>query len=341
MNLLSLSQLIGLSAMEGRVMKLSRGVVALGAVCLLATGGILNRNASQEQQQATFVTATVGGQATATVEAQATATAQAQQATNAANGNGDGSGSSKLVITNNQLTPGTGQRLFVFVNNLKQTIWVGGGTSPGINPDDGLPYPPITTTGWVLPAGNSVSTLVPNHWDGRFWGRTGCDASGANCATGNCPGGLQCTAFAQPPATLAEFNLEGERKPQGDTYDISLVDGSNVPLYINTIGGTTPDPMSANGCTSAGCTSDVQCPSLLQIPGGCKSACLAFGTDQYCCQGTYSDAQKCNPALWPVNYAQPFKTAESFAYSYAYDDATSTLTCKGSCGYRITFGVSS
>jgi hypothetical protein len=41
-----------------------------------------------------------------------------------------------------------------------------------------------------------------------------------------------------------------------------------------------------------------------------------------------------------VNYAAVFKKAEPFAYSYVDDDATSTFTCAGECGYRITFGLS-
>jgi hypothetical protein len=40
-----------------------------------------------------------------------------------------------------------------------------------------------------------------------------------------------------------------------------------------------------------------------------------------------------------VDYAAIFKAAEPFAYSYVDDDATSTFTCAGECGYRITFGV--
>jgi len=38
-----------------------------------------------------------------------------------------------------------------------------------------------------------------------------------------------------------------------------------------------------------------------------------------------------------VNYASFFKRLCPFAYSYAFDDATSTFQCKN-CGYQITFG---
>ena len=41
----------------------------------------------------------------------------------------------------------------------------------------------------------------------------------------------------------------------------------------------------------------------------------------------------------PVDYTQVFKRAEPFAYSYAFDDSA-TMSCKGGCDYRVTFGLS-
>jgi hypothetical protein len=71
----------------------------------------------------------------------------------------------------------------------------------------------------------------------------------------------------------------------------------------------------------------------------CESACLRFGTDQYCCRGKWSSRAQCNPAKWPVDYARVFKRAEPYAYSYVDDDATSVYVCKGRCDYRIVFGI--
>ena len=72
---------------------------------------------------------------------------------------------------------------------------------------------------------------------------------------------------------------------------------------------------------------------------GCISACGRFGADEYCCRGTWSSRSVCDPKKWPIDYAAVFKRAEPFAYSYAYDDATSVFTCYGDCNYQITFGV--
>ncbi len=224
-----------------------------------------------------------------------------------------------------------------FVNAVHQTIWVAGWQQTA--------KPALTTTGWVLPAGHSLTITIPDHWNGRFWGRTGCtfNASGkGHCQTGDCGGVFQCHGYGAIPATLAEYNLNAYDNL--DFYDVSMVDGSNLPMYINITHGKTKDKISSTGCIAAGCTKPVVCPPAIQVTSGstvvgCISACARLGGDQYCCRGTWAPRSMCNPAKWPVDYAAVFKTAEPYAYSYSDDDATSTFTCAGECGYRITFGT--
>ncbi len=125
---------------------------------------------------------------------------------------------------------------------------------------------------------------------------------------------------------------------------MSLVDGSNVPMWINIVRGGSADSFSANGCTKAGCTKNVACPAELAVTVGgrqvgCSSPCARFDTDQYCCRAQWAPRSACDPTAWPVNYAALFKKAEPFAYSYVDDDATSTFTCVPDCDYRITFGL--
>ena len=224
-----------------------------------------------------------------------------------------------------------------FVNHMRQTIWVAAAPDPG---------QPLAATGWVLPAGQEVTITVPNRWNGRFWGRTGCVFHGGtgHCATGDCGGLFQCTGYGQIPATLAEYDMDAWDGL--DFYDVSMVDGSNLPMYINVTSssGGTKDKVTPNGCVAAGCTKPVDCPSVLTVKAGgvpvaCISACARFGTDQYCCTGPWSSRAACDPAKWPVDYAAVFKRAEPYAYSYVDDDATSVFTCKGVCDYRITFGI--
>ncbi|XVE48876.1 hypothetical protein DITRI_Ditri01bG0037100 [Diplodiscus trichospermus] len=216
---------------------------------------------------------------------------------------------------------------FTFVNRCDNTVW------PGILANAGSPR--LDSTGFELPKGSSRSFQAPTGWSGRFWGRTGCkfDGSGSGtCLTGDCGSGqMECNGLgAAPPVTLAEFTLGTGGQ---DFYDVSLVDGYNIPMIVEGSGGS-------GLCSSTGCTTDLnrQCPSELRVGDGdaCKSACEAFGSPEYCCSGAYSTPATCKPSV----YSEMFKAACPRSYSYAYDDATSTFTCTGA-DYTVTFCPSS
>ena len=229
-----------------------------------------------------------------------------------------------------------GPRRVTFINRMKQTIWV------AASPDASHP---MARTGWVLRPGHRVTVIVPNHWNGRFWGRTGCVFHGGrgHCQTGDCAGRLQCQGWGTIPATLAEVNFDAWDNL--DFYDVSMVDGSNLPMYIYPTTGHATKKVSVHGCVAAGCTSSVRCPNVLKINYrgkyvACESACAKLGGDQYCCRGKWAPRAKCNPRKWPVDYARVFKRAEPYAYSYVDDDATSVYVCSGRCDYHIVFGLS-
>ncbi|HEY2052906.1 MAG TPA: thaumatin family protein [Solirubrobacterales bacterium] len=227
-----------------------------------------------------------------------------------------------------------GGHTIFFINRTNQTIWLA--ASPGSVSGQ---------TGWKLPAGGGGAFKVPAGWNARVWGRTGCHFNGGNggCATGDCEGRYQCKGWGEIPATLAEFNLDSFAGL--DFYDVSMVDGSNLPMYIRVIHGQADKSVDANGCLSPGeCTSKVRCPKALRVPRGssdpvgCISPCARFGGNRYCCSGPF--AAHCSPArTWPVDYAKVFKRAEPFAYSWSGDDASSVFTCSGGCDYEIVFGV--
>lgn len=226
-----------------------------------------------------------------------------------------------------------GNRTLTLVNRTRETIWPAA-----------WPGAVSGRTGWRLPAGDSLSITVPDHWNARLWGRTGCSfhRGRGHCQTGDCGGLYQCTGWGQIPATLAEYDMDSF--DHLDFYDVSMVDGSNLPMYIRITHGKTKNRISANGCeTGAGCTSTVACPAALQVHSAgrlvaCISPCARFHTDRYCCSGAY--AHGCSPATtWPIDYARVFKRAEPYAYSWSGDDATSVFTCSGGCDYRIIFGV--
>ena len=229
-----------------------------------------------------------------------------------------------------------GYRQITIVNAVDETIWA------ATNQNSQYPLP---VTGWKLDPGQSVTFSVPTAWGGRIWGRTGCsfNSSGVgHCQTGDCGGVFQCQGSGATPATLAEMTLDSFDGL--DFYDVSLVDGSNLPMYINTSHSVSPDPVSPDGCYQGACTKAIDCPTAMQVMSGgkavaCETACAAFGGDAYCCTGSWSGRQNCIPANWPIDYAKlVFKDAEPYAYSYAFDDSA-TMTCKGGCNYRITFGI--
>ncbi|XP_062190124.1 thaumatin-like protein 1 [Phragmites australis] len=232
---------------------------------------------------------------------------------------------------------------FTFLNNCPETVWPATLTSGG--------RPSFPTTGFVLAPGASLSFAgVGATWSGRVWSRYRCTTSGArfSCESGDCgTGQVECNgAGGAPPATLAEFTLGGGAGAVTDFYDVSNVDGFNLPVEIEPAGGR---------CQSSSCPADINrvCPSELAVRAtsplssarngsgggavaavvGCKSACLAFGTDEYCCRGRFASPATCEPS----RYSRLFKSQCPQAYSYAFDDGSSTFTCNGTVDYQVTF----
>ncbi|EFJ36410.1 hypothetical protein SELMODRAFT_404385 [Selaginella moellendorffii] len=226
------------------------------------------------------------------------------------------------VLLNASRSFGINFRLY---NGCPFTVWPGwlnNGDSPALG-NGGTQLEPYT----FIDLGTPTSD-----WGGRFWGRRGCDFQGSGCSTGDCNKQLYCQGIGgAPPYSIAEFKLGGTPNTGLDFYDVSLVDGYNLPIRI------TP---SKSGCPFTGCLRDVipWCPSELQVHDysgvvGCKSACLAFGTPPFCCTGDYSTPQTCKPS----SYSKIFKDICPLAYSYAYDDPSSTFTCSNGGDYTITF----
>ncbi|XP_050228730.1 protein P21 [Mercurialis annua] len=196
---------------------------------------------------------------------------------------------------------------FAIKNNCPYTVWAA--AVPG--------------GGRQLGSGQSWSLDVkPGTAGARIWPRTGCQFDGAGrgrCTTGDCGGVLQCQGYGVPPNTLAEYALN--QFSNLDFFDISLVDGFNVPMEFSPTSG---------GCRGIRCTADIngQCPGPLRTNGGCNNPCTVFKTLEYCCNNI-----KCGP----TDYSRFFKQRCPDAYSYPQDDPTSTFTCPGGTNYRVVF----
>lgn len=215
----------------------------------------------------------------------------------------------------------------IIVNNCKESVW------PGILGGAGHPTP--KAGGFHLGSGEEAVVDLPDKWSGRLWGRQGCcfDSDGkGSCDTGDCYGLLNCKDNGgTPPATVVEMTLGTSFSPL-HFYDVSLVDGFNLPVSMKPVGGGI-------GCGMAACEVDLNlcCPSALEVKRGgkvvgCKSACLAMQSAKYCCTGEYANPKTCKPTL----FAHLFKAICPKAYSYAFDDSTSLNKCRAS-RYVITF----
>ncbi|XP_047335432.1 thaumatin-like protein 1b [Impatiens glandulifera] len=212
---------------------------------------------------------------------------------------------------------------FTVHNNCPYTIWPALLTSSG---------PAASTTGFELPSQATSTINAPAPWSGRIWARFQCSNNNRfNCQSGDCGSNqIPCNGRGgAPPATLIEFTLAGGGNL--DFYDVSIVDGFNLPVMV------TP----RDGCPSTSCPVDINtaCPDELAVYDnkggkiGCKSACLRFGTSEYCCSGDHGTPKTCPPS----NYSKYFKSKCPQAYSYAYDDKSSTFTCPNGGDYSITF----
>lgn len=205
--------------------------------------------------------------------------------------------------------------------------------------------------------------------------------------TGDCFGKLDCEYGGAVPVTLAEFNLAGGVTGRQTFYDISLVDGYNLPLAVvyhpadntsyippNLVNPScigTPGYLAAfskTGLTYTNSTypmpyEDIQsntdlsnwCPWDLQAfppvkPGDgvypypddniqrpifdpCKSACAANNEPANCCTGEYDDPTICQPSLYSYNA----KAVCPDAYSFAFDDQTSTFIIPSGGGWEVVF----
>lgn len=189
------------------------------------------------------------------------------------------------------------------------------------------------------------------------------------------------------PVTLAEFTLAGGVTGKQTFYDISLVDGYNLPLAIvyHPAANTSNIPPNLVNCaciatpgylmepnrtglhytnssypmpyektqTNAGIGS--WCPWDLQAfppekPGDgvfpypddnverpifdpCKSACAASNAPEDCCTGKYNDPNVCKGS----DYSRSAKAMCPDAYSFAFDDQSSTFIIPSGGGWEVVF----
>ncbi|KAF5939329.1 hypothetical protein HYC85_023588 [Camellia sinensis] len=226
---------------------------------------------------------------------------------------------------------------FTVINNCPQTIWPG--TLVGSR------TPQLLTIG--------ISTFLG--WSGRIWARIGCkfdESRVGTCKMGDYGRRLECDGVGVAlPVSLFKITM-GTGAIEKDFYDVSIVDGYSLPLIAAPQGvfgvcnaldvfktSTKIIVARSNASSLMGMNlmppttitvinkNFVGCPKELQVVNrdngevgvvGCRSACDAFGLDQYCYSGEFANTTTCRP----TSYSTIFKTSYLRAYSYAFDDGT-------------------
>ena len=184
-----------------------------------------------------------------------------------------------------------------------------------------------STQGFALEPGESMDLTVAANWQGRVWGRTNCtfnaegtgpsitgglNGGGEACQTGDCNGILDCvvTVRCEPtyelkradvltpnqgstPTTLAEFTLAAGGKSY---FDVSLVDGYNLPLAI----------VSLN--------SESGVPYLMQIPPNLTNPICIGTAALLAAQGSTSDEYLGSNSSYPLPLDQ--SVSDDFVQSW-------------------------
>jgi len=224
---------------------------------------------------------------------------------------------------------GANSAVFTLINKCSYAVWPAALTTSTNTT--------LSTTGLILKSGKTSIVTAPDTWSGHFWGRTDCNIDSVtgkfSCVTGNCRSGkLACNGKGpEQPTTLAQFSLSGEGGL--DFYNVSVVDGFNVPILVVPVGG------SGENCSSTGCPVDLnnECPTDLRVYNkskvvACQGACSALKLKLFCCVGKYSSPETCQLS----SYSLVFKRACPDAYSYPYDYGTKTFSCSSE-NYDIIF----
>lgn len=104
------------------------------------------------------------------------------------------------------------------------------------------------------------------------------------------------------------------------SYDVSFVDGSNIPITIKPIDGTYEHHDGQYNCAAAGeCSRDlrhvVDDSLKFVVDGhvvGTKSACSATHEPKFCCTGEYNKPETCKKSNFPDKYYGDLKKVCKF-----------------------------
>jgi hypothetical protein len=206
-------------------------------------------------------------------------------------------------------------RTITILNNCNQTVWLTG-TPLNTLPGNGIvQMDPL----------NVVKVGVNDGWTGAFWTMTYCGTDGGVFACETDP----------TVQSRAELALAADPSTGTDTYDISFVNGFNVPIGVIPIGHPPYPANPQTDCGQSVCKVDLNqgCPAELaaRVEG------IVLGCANNLCQ-TLGHGNTTDPnCMYPNSDTEWFKNGCPTGYSYATDDATSKYTCVGKNDYEVVF----
>jgi len=199
-------------------------------------------------------------------------------------------------------------------NQCSYPVWPGIQSSPG--------KPVVSRGGLFLAPKQELFITLPQVWSGLFWARTGCTFNAAGegkCVTGDCGSKLYCNGLGGAmPATIARLAYDDH-----DLYNVSFVDGYNVPITITPYTG--PDDYK---CHYVGCKKDLSalCPAGLQVHSPDNKTVVA-------CKSPCENSKTCGPN----EYSRIFKKACPKAYTSPSDKEPSSIVPCADASYIVTF----
>jgi Thaumatin family len=253
--------------------------------------------------------------------------------------------------------PACANRTLTVVNQCKSTIVVNatGGNVQACGANNSCPTGTSCYQGscfWALPApATGSNVLAPNakatykltapaiqetvktpngpstiqvKWSGSVYASTGCDANGQNCQTAMCPLSQNGVSSIVPcangqgpqgPASLAEFTLA----PFGpDYYDVTLINGVNVPISMAPASVTKQKGTNAYFC---------QTPGSLNASNGLLGCSWAFTPP--------SNATNVLPAVSSGGAACTSSSTCSSGQTCGYSYTIGTLNVAQTCGTQL------
>lgn len=142
----------------------------------------------------------------------------------------------------------------LFVNQCDFPVWYefsnGSGTSADPTPANARTFADYQINQQV--PGNSPFTktlMVDQYLNGAIYVRTGCDATTGVCQTANCPvipGTATCQVGVQPVPPQTKFELNMGTAGTDGVYDVSLINGFNVPGQVRSLAPVNSGPPPVN-----------------------------------------------------------------------------------------------